>query len=108
MHSKCAIPEFLSKHAKNLLQAMFNANPDKRPTATQILAHPWMTEEDIAAGNPIKQPVFKKIEAGWGKVRDKKMRKGRMNSDVPVREGVKSFIDEDVVLCIVRNWVKKI
>lgn len=34
----------LKKDFKNLCSSMINSNPDERPTISQILAHPWLSE----------------------------------------------------------------
>lgn len=44
-------PEYLSAEAKSLLQKIFQLDPDKRPTARQLLADDWFTANPNAEAN---------------------------------------------------------
>eukprot|EP00549_Striatella_unipunctata_P021248 CAMPEP_0118693174 /NCGR_PEP_ID=MMETSP0800-20121206/11751_1 /TAXON_ID=210618 ORGANISM="Striatella unipunctata, Strain CCMP2910" /NCGR_SAMPLE_ID=MMETSP0800 /ASSEMBLY_ACC=CAM_ASM_000638 /LENGTH=154 /DNA_ID=CAMNT_0006591359 /DNA_START=172 /DNA_END=636 /DNA_ORIENTATION=- len=38
----------ISKNAIDLLQSMFQIDPDDRPTLEQVMMHPWVTDPDVA------------------------------------------------------------
>ena len=41
-----AVPAFIPQGAKDLIRQMLTVNPDDRPSAGQLLEHPWITEQD--------------------------------------------------------------
>lgn len=51
MSSKPAIPADISPEAEDFLQLTFELNHEKRPSATELLKHPWVASQALPLGH---------------------------------------------------------
>ncbi|MBZ3875091.1 Sperm motility kinase 2B [Sciurus carolinensis] len=54
------IPDSVPPLARRLIRRMLSANPMKRPTAEQILQHPWLREGEEASPHQSSEPLPKR------------------------------------------------
>ena len=75
-----SMPDEFSYELQNLLSNMLELDPDSRPTAKEILEHPWLEgEEDEAQGMDTKpdQELVEKVESIIAALDAKKEQKGK-------------------------------
>eukprot|EP00475_Leptophrys_vorax_P030944 TRINITY_DN4668_c3_g1_i1.p1 TRINITY_DN4668_c3_g1~~TRINITY_DN4668_c3_g1_i1.p1 ORF type:complete len:364 (+),score=52.73 TRINITY_DN4668_c3_g1_i1:104-1093(+) len=70
-----AIPPWpsISEHAKDLLRQMLNPDPAKRPTAHEVLCHPWLAEQGAALTEPLPPVVLSRLKQFTSMVKMKRM-----------------------------------
>lgn len=78
--------ERLTPHAFELLQAMFLYDPLKRPTAGDVLEHPYFTTEDPAPKQAIE---LKDLEGDWHEFESKALRKENERKNQEARRAVR-------------------
>lgn len=52
----------ISDAAKDFLKRLLEVDPDKRMTAEQAMAHPWITEKHTRASEPVNQEVANRLK----------------------------------------------
>eukprot|EP00271_Cylindrocystis_brebissonii_P017021 TRINITY_DN424_c0_g1_i1.p1 TRINITY_DN424_c0_g1~~TRINITY_DN424_c0_g1_i1.p1 ORF type:complete len:537 (+),score=138.81 TRINITY_DN424_c0_g1_i1:1054-2664(+) len=52
----------ISKDAKDLLRWMLDPDPKKRPTAFQVISHPWISEDGVAKEEPLDPVVATRLK----------------------------------------------
>jgi CTD kinase subunit alpha len=68
--------------AFELLQAMFQYDPDKRPTAAEVLEHPYFTSEEPAPNRAVELSA---LQGDWHEFESKALRKEKERADREVR-----------------------
>ncbi|KAI9828420.1 MAG: kinase subunit of RNA polymerase II carboxy-terminal domain kinase I [Thelocarpon impressellum] len=74
--------ERLTPDAFDLLSAMFQYDPDKRPTASDVLEHPYFTTEEPA---PRQAVELRDLEGDWHEFESKALRKENERRDKEAR-----------------------
>ena len=100
MCGKFEVPDFLSKEAKDILQSMINVNPDKRPTASELLNHHWIKGDEIWSPTLCEADIQDSQEECHPNSNNK-VRIGRNYSEIPPAFLERTFLDEDALLSIV-------
>ncbi|KAL5566339.1 hypothetical protein UlMin_029503 [Ulmus minor] len=52
----------ISESAKDLIRKMLERNPKKRPTAHEVLCHPWIVDDRIAPDKPLDSAVLSRLK----------------------------------------------
>ncbi|KAI4131112.1 MAG: hypothetical protein LQ347_003110 [Umbilicaria vellea] len=78
--------ERLTPAAFELLQAMFLYDPAKRPTAGDVLEHPYFTTEEPA---PMQAIELKYLQGDWHEFESKALRKENARKDQEARRAVR-------------------
>ncbi|GLJ54236.1 hypothetical protein SUGI_1163270 [Cryptomeria japonica] len=52
----------ISESAKDLIRKMLDRNPKKRPSAHEVLCHPWIRDEGVAPDKPIDSAVLSRLK----------------------------------------------
>lgn len=52
----------VSEDAKDCIKCMLERNPDKRPTAREILNHKWLRDSGVAPKEPLDNAILKKMQ----------------------------------------------
>ncbi|KAK2982562.1 hypothetical protein RJ640_028729 [Escallonia rubra] len=52
----------ISDSAKDLIRKMLDRNPKKRPTAHEVLCHPWIIDDRIAPDKPLDSAVLSRLK----------------------------------------------
>ncbi|XP_049931410.1 calcium-dependent protein kinase 10-like isoform X2 [Nymphaea colorata] len=52
----------ISDEAKDLLKKMLTRNPKKRPTAHEVLCHPWVQVDGVAPDKPLDSAVLSRLK----------------------------------------------
>eukprot|EP00270_Netrium_digitus_P009791 TRINITY_DN299_c0_g1_i1.p1 TRINITY_DN299_c0_g1~~TRINITY_DN299_c0_g1_i1.p1 ORF type:complete len:526 (+),score=132.98 TRINITY_DN299_c0_g1_i1:135-1712(+) len=63
----------ISDEAKDLVRSMLNPDPAKRPTAHQVLCHPWINEPGVAPEEPLPPVVVDRMKQFSSMVKMKKV-----------------------------------
>jgi CTD kinase subunit alpha len=74
--------KLVSPEAFELLQMMFAYDPSSRPTATDILAHPYFTSEEPAPERPVELAL---IDGDWHEYESKALRKEKEKAERDAR-----------------------
>ena len=74
--------KLVSPEAFELLQMMFAYDPTSRPTATDILAHPYFTAEEPMPERPVELAL---IDGDWHEYESKALRKEKEKAERDVR-----------------------
>lgn len=74
--------ERVSPMAFELLQAMFQYDPNSRPTAADVLEHPYFTTEEPKAERPIE---LAQLEGDWHEFESKALRKEKERAEREAR-----------------------
>lgn len=72
----------VSAEAFDLLQAMFQFDPSSRPTAADVLEHPYFTTEEPAAQQTVE---LQELEGDWHEFESKALRKEKEKQDREAR-----------------------
>ncbi|KAL2846128.1 hypothetical protein BJY01DRAFT_176865 [Aspergillus pseudoustus] len=91
--------DILSPAALDMISQIFRYDPSKRPTAEEVLAHPYFHSEEPSAQQPIE---LENIEGDWHefeskalrKERDREARRAEYHKDKEKRKTVSSTQDE--------------
>lgn len=54
---------YISSGAKKCLKKMLQMNPNKRPTAEEVLQDQWLVENGTASSNPLHNAVFRRFKS---------------------------------------------
>ncbi|KAL8698137.1 MAG: hypothetical protein Q9224_001989 [Gallowayella concinna] len=81
--------ELLTPAAFELLQAMFLYDPSKRPTASDVLEHPYFTTEEPAPQQAIEQ-VLKDLQGDWHEFESKALRKENERKNQEARRAARN------------------
>ncbi|KAF6147886.1 hypothetical protein GIB67_014466 [Kingdonia uniflora] len=52
----------ISESAKDLLRKMLERNPKQRPTAHEVLCHPWIVDDSVAPDRPLDSAVLSRLK----------------------------------------------
>ncbi|KAE9602734.1 hypothetical protein Lal_00049711 [Lupinus albus] len=52
----------ISDSAKDLIRKMLDQNPRTRPTAHEVLSHPWIVDDNIAPDKPLDSAVLSRLK----------------------------------------------
>ncbi|XP_022973821.1 calcium-dependent protein kinase SK5-like [Cucurbita maxima] len=52
----------ISASAKDLIQKMLDRNPKRRPTAHEVLCHPWIVDDKVAPDKPLDSAVLSRLK----------------------------------------------
>ncbi|CAI7795819.1 unnamed protein product [Closterium sp. NIES-54] len=63
----------ISDHAKDLLRQMLHPDPAKRPSAHEVLCHPWLAEAGVAQTEPLPPVVLTRLKQFTSMVKMKRM-----------------------------------
>ncbi len=120
VHGKFYVPEQLSRPVRSLLASIFSLNPDRRPTAAQLLSHEWLRDESrrpaaslVSRSSLSPRPAVRQSPVGklnvtqaHGAKRTEKegsAGKCRTFSEVPTIISGEMFLDEEAVRCMVNT-----
>lgn len=77
--------ERVSPHAYDLLEAMFQYDPAKRPSASEVLEHPYFTTEEPA---PKTVTELRELEGDWHEFESKALRKENERKDKEAKKAL--------------------
>ncbi|CAI5478403.1 unnamed protein product [Closterium sp. Yama58-4] len=63
----------ISDQAKDLLRQMLHPDPSKRPSAHEVLCHPWLAEAGVAQTEPLPPVVLTRLKQFTSMVKMKRM-----------------------------------